>query len=203
METTLKDYRRLTGWPSLLILNFLLSPIWAFAQASADDYFHQGAQYYIFGQKSNAVNAISSGLRIYPTDEKLNGVAKLLQRKDPQDQSNSKSSQQNQDQQNQQQQNQQQQQKSSSQDQQDKKDQQKQAQQQKDKDQQNKAGQAKAGQQGKDQDTSQQQAAAVPAQMTRQQAQQMLDAEKDDEKALIFNAEKHPANPSDPKTKDW
>jgi Ca-activated chloride channel family protein len=128
---------------------------------------------------------------------------------DQQNQQNQKNqdqkNQQNKDQQNQQQQNQQnqqQQQKSSPQDQQDKKDQQKQAQQQKDKDQQNKTGQAKSGQQGKDQDKNQQQTAAVPAQMTRQQAQQMLDAEKDDEKALIFNAQNHPST-ADPKIKDW
>ena len=39
--------------------------------------------------------------------------------------------------------------------------------------------------------------------MTLQQAQQMLDAQKDDEKALIFTPTNQPANPAQRKIKDW
>ena len=39
--------------------------------------------------------------------------------------------------------------------------------------------------------------------MTLQQARQMLDAQKDDEKALIFSPENHPAKPASGKIKDW
>jgi hypothetical protein len=39
--------------------------------------------------------------------------------------------------------------------------------------------------------------------MTLQQAQRMLDADKDDEKALIFSPENQPANPASRKIKDW
>jgi Ca-activated chloride channel family protein len=96
-----------------------------------------------------------------------------------------------------------QQQQSAQKDQQDKKDQQNQAQQQQNKD--NKSGQtnaAQAGQRGKEPGKDQQAAAATAA-MTLQQAQQMLDADKDNEKALIFSPENHPATPSDRKIKDW
>ena len=51
--------------------------------------------------------------------------------------------------------------------------------------------------QGQDQQT----AAATP--MTLQQAQQMLDAQKDGEKALIYTPTNQPANPVPRKIKDW
>jgi Ca-activated chloride channel family protein len=91
---------------------------------------------------------------------------------------------------------------------QDKKKEQEQAQQQaqKDKDQQNKSDQAKAAgndQRGKEPDQNQQAVSAVPAQMTLQEAQQMLDAQKDDEKALIFSPENPPTKTANGKIKDW
>jgi len=39
--------------------------------------------------------------------------------------------------------------------------------------------------------------------MTPQQARQMLDAQKDDEKALIFTPENTPPKPAGGKFKDW
>jgi Ca-activated chloride channel family protein len=86
----------------------------------------------------------------------------------------------------------------------DKKDQQNQARQQQGKD--NKSQQAQTaqnGQRGKESETNQQAVSAVPAQMTPQQARQMLDADKDDEKALIFSPENQPATPPNLKFKDW
>jgi len=195
-------------WRLLLILDLLLTPGWAFGQTNADDYFHAGAQNYIFGDKAEAKKAIDTGLSIYPTDEKLNAVARLLLRKDPENQNQSKNSRQNQkqnqdqkDQKNQQDQ----QQKSDQQNQQDKKDRQNQAQPQQNKDQQKQSDQAKAARQGQqDKDAGQdQQAAAQPAQMTLQQAQQMLDAQKDDEKVLVFSAQNQPDKPVQRKIKDW
>jgi Ca-activated chloride channel family protein len=141
-----------------------------------------------------------------------------LKQQQQQQQNNQKNDDKNQDQKNQDQKNQQnqqgqdqknqqdQQQQSSPQDQQDKKDQQNQAQQQKDQ-QQNPSQQAKSandGQRGKEPGQDQQTASAAPAQMSLQQAQQLLDAQKDDEKALIFSAENTPAKPAAGKTvKDW
>jgi Ca-activated chloride channel family protein len=73
-------------------------------------------------------------------------------------------------------------------------------------DQQNQSGQATpAGEDQRDKsaDQNQQAASAMTAPMTLQEAQQMLDSDKEDERSLIFNAEKHPVNSSDRKIKDW
>jgi Ca-activated chloride channel homolog len=48
-----------------------------------------------------------------------------------------------------------------------------------------------------------QQLASVAAQMTPQEAKQMLDAQKDDEQTLIFSPENKPAHPTEGKIKDW
>jgi Ca-activated chloride channel family protein len=73
-------------------------------------------------------------------------------------------------------------------------------------DQQNQSGQpTPAGQDQRDKsaDQNQQAADATEAPMTLQEAQQMLDAQKEDEKALIFSAENKPAQSADAKIKDW
>ena len=140
-----------------------------------------------------------------------------LQQQQQQQQKNQNNDDKNQDQKNQDQQqpqnqkgqdqkNQQdQQQQSARQNQQDKKDRQNQAQPQQNKDQQKQSDQAKAARQGQqDKDAGQdQQAAAQPAQMTLQQAQQMLDAQKDGEKVLTFSAQNQPDKPVQRKFKDW
>ncbi len=192
-------------WRLLLILELLLAPGWAFGQTNADGYFHAGAQNYIFGDKAEAKKAIDTGLGIYPTDEKLNAVARLLLRKDPENQNQPKNSPQNQKQ-NQDQKNQQNQQpQSGAQNQQN---QQNQAQQQSGKQgQQNQSGQANAtkkGQQGKESAPDQQTASGTPVPMTIQQAMQMLDAQKDGQKVLIFSAQNQPGQTVPGKTiKDW
>ena len=97
-------------------------------------------------------------------------------------------------------------QKSARQDQQDKKDQPNQAQPQPNKDQPNKSDQAKAGQdgqRGKEPGQNQQTASALSAPMSLQQAQQILDAQKDDEKVLVFSPENQPAKTVQGKIKDW
>jgi Ca-activated chloride channel homolog len=70
----------------------------------------------------------------------------------------------------------------------------------------NSAGQATAAgedQRDKSADQNQQVASATEAQMTMQEAQQMLDAQKDDEQTLIFSPENKPAQPLAGKIKDW
>ena len=74
-------------WPLalLLLVNFAFLPACMAADATnvadtADDYFHHGAQDYIFGDKKAAMTQIVTGLQQYPTDPKLNGVIKLLRR---------------------------------------------------------------------------------------------------------------------------
>jgi Ca-activated chloride channel family protein len=129
---------------------------------------------------------------------------------DQQKQDQSKQDQQKQDQQNQQKQdqkNQSGQDQKKQQNQPDKKDQQQQQQQQQQaKDQQKKSDQAKAGQKdqgGKQPDQDQQAGQATAMPMTLQQAKQLLDAQKDDEQALIFGPENPPQKNSQGKFKDW
>jgi len=141
-------------------------------------------------------------------------LEELKQQQQQQQQKNQNNDNKNQDQQ-QQQQNQQgqdqknqqnQQQKSGQQDQPNQQNQQNQAQQQPNKGQQNQTNQASAarkGQQGQEPAPDQQAASALAAQMTLQQAQQMLDAQKDDEKVLVYSAENQPASTGQRKTKDW
>jgi Ca-activated chloride channel family protein len=140
-------------------------------------------------------------------------LEELQQQQQQQQQKNQNNDDKNQDQKKQNQQNQQnqdqknqqdQQQKSAQQNQQDKKDQQNQAQPQQNKDSKSEQAQAaRNGQRGKEPEQNQQAVSAAPAQMTLQQAQRMLDADKDDEKALIFSPENQPANPASRKIKDW
>jgi Ca-activated chloride channel family protein len=58
-------------------------------------------------------------------------------------------------------------------------------------------------QRDKSDDQNQQVASAGVAQMTPQEAKQMLDAQKDDEQTLIFSPENKPAHTIDGKIKDW
>jgi hypothetical protein len=132
-------------WPFLLILNLLIAPLCAIAQTNAEDYFHGGAQNYIFGDKKKAATEIYTGLKMYPTDEKLNAVAKLLQKKDPEDQNQSKKNQQNQDQKKDQDKQQQQQQKQNQKSEQQKKDEEKARQEQAKKEQEQKEKEQQAG----------------------------------------------------------
>ncbi len=64
--------------------------------------------------------------------------------------------------------------------------------------------QDKAGKSGEKPEEQQAQMAGQPARMTMQQAKQFLDAQKDQEKALIFTPENKPEKPRPPgKFKDW
>ncbi len=72
--------------------------------------------------------------------------------------------------------------------------------------QQNQSDQAKANkkdQQGEESAQDQQTASGTAAPMTIQQAQQMLDSQKDNEKVLIFSAQNQPGQTVQRKVKDW
>jgi outer membrane biosynthesis protein TonB len=189
-------------WRFLLILSLLTAPLWAIGQ-TADDYFHNGAQAYIFGDKKKAETEIYTGLRMYPTDPKLNAVAKLLQKKDPKDQDKSKNSQQNQ-QQNKDQQQQQQQKQGQKSDQQ-KKDEEKARQEQAKKDQEKKEQQAQANKadQKDKQDENGEQTAAAELRMSPEEARKLLDELKDDAKVLLFSPTNQPIKTQRGKFKDW
>jgi Ca-activated chloride channel family protein len=139
--------------------------------------------------------------------EELKQQQQQQQKNQDNDNKNQDQKQQQQNQQGQNQKNQQnQQQQSGAQNQQN---QQKQGQQQQQPDkqgQQNQSGQAKAnkdGQQQKESAQEQQEASGTAAPMTIQQAQQMLDSQKDDQKVLIFSAQNQPGQTVQRKIKDW
>jgi hypothetical protein len=197
-------------WRLLLLVNLVLLPILAVAQ-SADDYFHNGAQYYIFGEKEKAQKQIVTGLQLYPADPKLSAVAQLLKKKDEQKQQNKqgKNEQQKKDQQSQQQESQQQQ--SAQQDkdkegqksEQQKKDEEKARQEQAKKDEEKREQQAKENAGDQDKTNGEQSAVAQAQMMTAQEARQLLDDQKDDEKVLIFAPSNQPISTLAGKIKDW
>jgi Ca-activated chloride channel family protein len=145
---------------------------------------------------------------------------KQQQQQQKKDQKQDKKDEKNQDQKNQQQQGQdkkddknQQQQQSAKQDQkkdqgqenkseQQKKDEEKARQEQAKKDQEKKAQQAQQNDEKKDQDKGEATAMAQ-AQMSPQEARQLLEAQKDDEKVLIFTPENQPLKPQSGAVKDW
>jgi outer membrane biosynthesis protein TonB len=200
---------------------FILSAPFLPAAQTADDYFHRGAQYYIGGEKEKSKNEIFTGLRLFPDDTQLNGMAVLLKKEEKEQQQNqqqnSQKDQQQQQKDQQQQQKQQQQQQSQSQQkpesspsqQTNPQDQQQQQQRQaqeaknkKDEDKQQQAAQSSGQQKQPDQKEQQDTAAAAAGQMTQEQAEQLLDAQKGQEKMLSLQQQGKPPD-RNRKFKDW
>jgi len=170
----------------------MLVPIALCAQ-TADDHFHRGAQYYVFGRKTNAIVEVVTGLKKFPEDEKLKALAEVLAKEEEKQQPQQQQQQQNQDQKKEEEQKQQEQQQSN-------RDQQ---QQQENKDQQQNQQQSASGEQKDDKQQDAESAATQTARrMTPQEAQQLLDAQKGEEKLLQFK----PAEPLERRQrvlKDW
>ncbi len=175
---------------------------------TADDYFHGGAQNYIWDEKEKATNAIYTGLRLFPDDAKLNALAVLLQKEQKQQQQQQQQQNQQKDskkdqekqQQNQADQNQQQQQ----QKQQDENQQQQQKPEQQQPPNQQQPQQGSPQPKDKQEENAEQAAAQAHAagQMTPQEAQQLLDAQKGEEMMLPAKPQNKPVDPSRP-VKDW
>lgn len=156
---------------------------------SADDYFHGGAMSYLSNNVPVALGVVTNGLERYPDDTKLQKLYELL-----------KQQQQQQQQQNQQDQQDQQEQKQDQQKQ-DKK-QQEQKQQQSESEQKQDQQQQKQPEKGQEQQKPEEQRAAEGKEMTPQEARQLLDAQKGNERVLVFRPEGEPKN-RDKKLKDW
>ena len=160
---------------------------------SADDFFHTGAQAYLTNNTTTAKEQVDKGLKLFPNDIKLKKLDELLKQ------------QQQQNQQQQQKQQQQQQQKQSQQNQsQSKQDQQKQ-QQQKQEEQKKQQEQQKQQQEKRDQEKQgekpQPKEQQPPGQMTPEEAKQLLDAQKDNEKLLPSSQNKQ--HDREHPLKDW
>ena len=160
----------------LVIASLALAPLVLCAQ-TAEDHFHRGAQFYVFGEKTNAVAEVTTGLQKFPDDQKLRELAEILAKEEEEQK---QQQQQNQDQKNQDQQKQQQDQEQANQDQ--KKAQEKKDQEQKDKQQAQSSGDQKDKEDQKAEPAQPMQAHA----MTPQEAQQLLDAQKGEEQFLQF-----------------
>ena len=193
----------------LLSLSLLAGQV-CFGADTAGDYFHRGAQFYIWGKKQDAKNEVITGLKLFPQDAQLNGLAGLLKKEEEQQQ------------QQQQQQNQQQQQDQSKQDQNQQQQQSQENQQKNDSSQQNQQQQQQQAQQKPkpDQQKQQQQAAQqaeesknegdkkdqeeayAAGKMTPEQAKQLLDSQKGDEMMLPIKPEGKPTDRQRP-IKDW
>jgi len=152
--------------------------------APAADFFNSGAQLYISNNIPSALERTEAGLKIYPDDEKLKKLEELLKQKQQSQQQQSQQNQQNQSQQNQQQ-----------------KDQPSQNQPNQPKDQQPQPANS-AGKQGDEKKDGQDAQASAAKEMSPQEAQKLLDAQKGDEQLLQW---KPPAKPRDNQkpVKDW
>jgi Ca-activated chloride channel family protein len=184
---------------SLLLISLsllLLSWQTACAQlAPADDFFHRGAQFYISNNIAQAKESVTNGLKLYPDDIKLKKLDELLkqqsQQQSQQNQQSQSQSQQNSEQNQKQQQQQQSKQNQSSQP----NDKQPQEQQQQAKSAGKQSNEKRDGQAGQTQ--------ALKAQeMSPEQAQRLLDAQKGDEQFLQLTPKNPPESPNKP-AKDW
>ena len=66
---------------TVLSISLLIAPFCLGAQ-TAEDYFHGGAQYYIWDQKQKAMTEVVTGLKRFPDDPKLNGMVELLKKQE-------------------------------------------------------------------------------------------------------------------------
>ena len=204
-----------------LSLSLLAAPLCLKAQ-TADDYFHGGAQSYIHAQTEKAQQEIMTGLQKFPQDPKLNGLAALLKKKEEEQKQQQQQQQQQQDQQKDQKEDQKKKEQQQQQDKQDQKQDSSEPKQDQAKSDDQKQQQAKQDQQQKEQqkkEEQQQQAnqsadkpdeksgdtntqAYAIGQMTPEQAQQLLDTQKNAEKLLPVKPTGKPVDRSRP-IKDW
>lgn len=210
---------RLSISQALIAINLVFSsPLLALNTNDAEACFHEGAKWYIFGTNQLAKAAVEAGLRIEPENQKLKELEKLLKKEEQQNQQ-SKDDQKDQPKPDKSKQDQ------PSKDDQQKKDEQKKGEQQKPepekkpedkqaqqkpespKDDQKQAQEQKAKESKEKNPENGQDAQAQPTkgmmvQMTPQEAQRLLDSQKNEEKTMIF-VPKVKTNRTDRVFKDW
>ena len=180
--------------------------------ATPEDFFHKGATNYVYGNMKQAKLVVETGLTNFPGNKLLTDLEALLKQNDKQNQGDSKDDQKDQkdkkDQSKQDQQSksdkdktEQQKQQEQKQDSQKQEDKQQKPDSSKEKDQaDSKKGDQSKG--GSEEDQQGQPQKGVLARMTPKEAQQLLDAQKSDEKAMIF-IPKPRTNRTDRVFKDW
>jgi hypothetical protein len=187
------------------LVTFLLLFAWqkVCAQlAPAKDFFNGGAQFYISNNIPGALEVVTNGLQRFPDDTKLKKLYELLHQQNQQQQQQNQQQSQN-NQQSQSDQKQPDQKDQSKQNPQDQKQQPSKLDPQPPKNQPAQDQQGQKGQPDQRQNGGQERASAPTAgQMTPQEAQRLLDAQKGDEKVLQFKPDGK-ANNSDRPIKDW
>jgi hypothetical protein len=193
-------------------LSLLLFAWQAAGAQSADDFFNSGAQSYISNNIAQAKESVATGLKFYPGDTKLKKLDELLKQQSQQQSQQNQQSQSQQDsepnqKQPQQQSGQNQSQQQSQQKQQQRQNQQAQNQSSRQTDKQPPEQRRPAKSAGKQSDGKQDgqtgQAQAVAAQeMSPEQAQRLLDAQKGDEQFLQLKPQNPPESQNRP-IKDW
>ena len=174
---------------------------------SADDFFNSGAQFYISNNIANAKQQVEGGLKLFPNDVKLKKMEELLKQQQQQNQNQQQQNQQRQQNQQESQPNQSNQ-KQSSQNQNQSQNQQPQQQQQNqnsapNQNQQGQQPQPSQGQQKeKSGDQNGQTQAAAAREMSPEEAQRLLDAQKGDEQFLQIKPKTPPESQNKP-IKDW
>lgn len=168
--------------PLILFLTFLTAPVLA---QSADQYFHNGAQFFINADLQTSLNYVEEGLTEYPNDRKLNALYEKL--KEEQE----KQQQQQQQQQQEQQQNQEQEQEQQQQDQQE--------QQQENQEQQESEGDEQNEQQPQEINPEDLQS----QQISKEEAEKILRALAQKEKELLKEFKKKKSTGSAKHEKDW
>lgn len=167
----------------ILFLTFLAVPVLA---QSADQYFHNGAQFFINADLQTSLNYVEEGLTEYPNDRKLNALYEKL--KEEQEKQQQQQQQQEQQQQNQEQEQEQEQQQQDQQDQQ----------------QENQEQQESEG----DEQSDQQQQEINPEdlesqQISKEEAEKILRALAQKEKELLKEFKKKKSTGSAKHEKDW
>src|SRR5882724_2756625 len=204
-----------------LSISLLAFPFGLRAQ-TADDYFHGGAQSYIQAEKEKARQEVFTGLQKFPTDPKLNGMAGLLKKQEEEKQKQQQQQQQDQqkDQSKEQQKQDSQSQKKDSEQKQDSSEQKQESKSEQEKKQQEAKQEQQKKEQQEKQEKEQQQAQQnsgkpedkseekdgektyTVGQMTPEQAQQLLDTQKNEEKLLPLKPTGKPVDRSRP-LRDW
>ena len=162
--------------------------------APADDFFHSGAQFYLSNNIAGAKRQVDMGLKLYPDDDKLKQLDKLLKQQSQSQSQNSK------DQQKQQTQAKPDQQKQDQKDQAEKSSDQKKEDEQKQPEHQKPSSEKKEGEKPENKNAEGQPVA--PGQMTPEEAKRLLDAQKGNEQVLQLKPQGKPENQNQP-IKDW
>lgn len=167
---------------SFLILVVLLLTAQTVSAQSAEEYFHNGGQSYIHSNLQDAISYVNEGLAKYPSDPKLTALLQKLeeeqkkQQQQDQQQQNQEENQQNQEQQ--------------------------QDQQQQNEEQQQQQEQQPDGENGDEENDPQQQAQQM-GQMSKENAEKILQALAQKEKELLKEFKKKNTRGSAKHEKDW